>query len=214
MQLPDNVLLARSSTCSTASAGSSPSRRTTTLACATSWLSCARRARASRTTSTRRELLLMRTLPRQTSPSSSRRTCRSSSRSLDLFPGISASGQWPWLEGPLLETMGALGLQPPAVARQSDRAVGDVPRAPLAHARRPSGVGKTRILEVLMGSLSACTPSGSAAARGREPPRATDEPEAITAPQMFARWTWSPTSGRSIFAQLWRKANKDKKSFT
>ena len=136
----------------------------------------------------------------------------------DLFPGIKAEKvDWPFLQGPLKETTNALGLQQHGpwlnkiielwemcLVRHSLMLVG------------PSGVGKTRILEVLMGALTACKADPDL------PPLVGEvhkeqrlNPKAITAPQMFGsldvvanEWT------EGIFAQLWRKANKDKKNFT
>ena len=80
----------------------------------------------------------------------------------------------------------------------------------------PSGVGKTRILEVLMNTLSACTNTPEVPIFvGQSHKEMRLNPKAITAPQMFGcldvvnnEWT------EGIFAQLWRKANKDKKNFT
>ena len=136
----------------------------------------------------------------------------------DLFPGQRAEKMdYPYLEGPLATCTQSLGLQmhPPwkgkiiqlwemTLVRHSLMLVG------------PAGVGKTRILEVMMAALTACTASPELPAPVGENHREQRmNPKAILAPQMFGsldvvanEWT------EGIFAQLWRKANKDKKNFT
>ena len=81
----------------------------------------------------------------------------------------------------------------------------------------PSGVGKSKIVEILHAALAAC-PTGDPdlpVMVGQAHRELRMNPKAITAPQMFGsldvvanEWT------EGIFAQLWRKANKDKKNFT
>ena len=136
----------------------------------------------------------------------------------DLFPGIKADkAEYPFLLKQLPSTVASLGLQmhqawldkiiqlwEMALVRHSLMLVG------------PSGVGKTRILEVLMAALSACKLDGELPVQvGQCHKEMRLNPKAITAPQMFGsldvvanEWT------EGIFAQLWRKANKDKKNFT
>ena len=80
----------------------------------------------------------------------------------------------------------------------------------------PSGVGKSKIVEILHAALAACDPDPDLPVMVGQPHRELRmNPKAITAPQMFGsldvvanEWT------EGIFAQLWRKANKDKKNFT
>jgi len=80
----------------------------------------------------------------------------------------------------------------------------------------PSGVGKTRIVETLHKALQSVKADQSLPPMVGQPHRELRmNPKAITAPQMFGaldvianEWT------EGIFAQLWRKANKDKKNFT
>ena len=82
----------------------------------------------------------------------------------------------------------------------------------------PSGVGKSRIVETLQKALQSIQVPPDAIvppALGQPQKFVTMNPKAITAPQMFGcldvianEWT------EGIFAQLWRKANKDKKNFT
>ena len=80
----------------------------------------------------------------------------------------------------------------------------------------PPGVGKSKIVEVLHDAVSAAPAGENQPPLLAQPHRETRmNPKAITAPQMFGcldvvanEWT------EGIFAQLWCKANKDKKNFT
>ena len=82
----------------------------------------------------------------------------------------------------------------------------------------PSGTGKSRIVEVLQSALQAIqVPAGALVQPmiGQPQKFMTMNPKAILSGQMFGtldivanEWT------DGIFAQLWRKANKDKKNFT
>jgi dynein heavy chain len=136
----------------------------------------------------------------------------------DLFPGQKADKmEHPYLEGPLVEVVKNLGLQMHGLWKEKIIQLWEM--ALVRHSVMlvgPAGVGKTRILEVLMATLTACTAApGLPALVGENHREQRINPKAITAPQMFGcldvvanEWT------EGIFAQLWRKANKDKKNFT
>ena len=82
----------------------------------------------------------------------------------------------------------------------------------------PSGTGKTKIVETLQRALSQVTVAPDEICPpmlGQPHKEVRMNPKAITSPQMFGcldvvanEWT------EGIFAQLWRRANKDKKNFT
>ena len=82
----------------------------------------------------------------------------------------------------------------------------------------PSGTGKTKIVETLHKALASVQLAADeivAPMLGQPHREVRMNPKAITSPQMFGcldivanEWT------EGIFAQLWRKANKDKKNFT
>jgi len=137
----------------------------------------------------------------------------------DLFPGIKADkAKHPLVEPVVAKVIKEFGLQmhmdwvakivqvyEMCLVRHSLMAVG------------PSGVGKTRLVEVLTKALSQAVPLADTAEPMIGQPHRTQtlNPKAITSPQMFGaldiianEWT------EGIFAQLWRKANKDKKNFT
>mmetsp|Transcript_24997 Transcript_24997/g.74250 ORF Transcript_24997/g.74250 Transcript_24997/m.74250 type:complete len:4444 (+) Transcript_24997:3-13334(+) len=137
----------------------------------------------------------------------------------DLFPGIKAEkAKHPLVEPAVAKVINEMGLQmhmdwvnkiiqvyEMCLVRHSLMAVG------------PSGVGKTRIVEVLTKALAAAQPLPDTVEPmiGQPHRTVTMNPKAITSPQMFGaldvvanEWT------EGIFAQLWRKANKDKKNFT
>jgi dynein heavy chain len=137
----------------------------------------------------------------------------------DLFPGIKAEkAKHPLVEPVVAKIIKEFGLQmhmdwvakivqvyEMCLVRHSLMAVG------------PSGVGKTRIVEVLTKALSQAVPLADTVEPMIGQPHRTQtlNPKAITSPQMFGaldiianEWT------EGIFAQLWRKANKDKKNFT
>ncbi|KAG8470448.1 hypothetical protein KFE25_008869 [Diacronema lutheri] len=136
----------------------------------------------------------------------------------DLFPGMHADKKkHPEVEEAIGAVVRSSGLQAHgawllkivqvyemALVRHSVMSVG------------PSGVGKTRLTETLHRALSSCAPSLDLPPMVGQPHRESRmNPKAITSPQMFGaldvianEWT------EGIFAQLWRKANKDKKNFT
>ena len=75
----------------------------------------------------------------------------------DLFPGIKAEKvDWPFLQGPLKETTNALGLQQHGPWLNKIIELWEMCLVRHSLMLAPSGVGKTRILEVLMGALTAC----------------------------------------------------------
>jgi len=138
----------------------------------------------------------------------------------DLFPGVKAEKmQHPEVEACIKTVVLDFGLQmhpdwvskivqvyEMSLVRHSLMAVG------------PSGVGKSRIIEVLQKAMQSVTvpPDSIMPPMLGQPHREVRlNPKAITSPQMFGaldvvanEWT------EGIFAQLWRKANKDKKNFT
>ncbi|KAG8468097.1 hypothetical protein KFE25_007149 [Diacronema lutheri] len=136
----------------------------------------------------------------------------------DLFPGLKAEKQkHKEVEGAITQAVADLGLQ-----YHVDRVLKVVQvyemclvRHSLMHVG-PSGVGKTRIVETLHKALMLVKADQNLPPMVGQPHRELRmNPKAITAPQMFGaldvianEWT------EGIFAQLWRKANKDKKNFT
>ena len=136
----------------------------------------------------------------------------------DLFPAITAEKASHDVMGKqLTNSISNLGLQP--FGNWRNKIVEVYEMALVRHSLMlvgPPGVGKSKIVEVLHSVLSAATPSAESPPLVGQPHRETRmNPKAITAPQMFGsldvianEWT------EGIFAQLWRKANKDKKNFT
>ncbi|KAJ1633354.1 dynein heavy chain and region D6 of dynein motor-domain-containing protein [Pavlovales sp. CCMP2436] len=136
----------------------------------------------------------------------------------DLFPGLRAEKQkHKEVEGAIAQAVKDMGLQyheewvlkvvqvyEMCLVRHSIMHVG------------PSGVGKSRIVETLHKSLMLVKADQNLPPMVGQPHRELRmNPKAITAPQMFGcldvianEWT------EGIFAQLWRKANKDRKNFT
>ena len=138
----------------------------------------------------------------------------------DLFPGVKADKQTHAEVGPAVNTaITDLGYQlhttwvnkviqvyEMCLVRHSLMCVG------------PSGTGKTAIIEVLHKALQGIVvpPDAIVAPMIGQPHKmVVMNPKAITSPQMFGsmdvvanEWT------EGIFAQLWRRANKDKKNFT
>ena len=138
----------------------------------------------------------------------------------DLFPGIKAEKMFHPKVGPAVDkAVLEIGLQqhPQWVAKVIQVYEMSLVRHSLM-AVGPSGTGKSRIIETLHKALQSITvsPEELVAPQIGQPHRVVHmNPKAITSPQMFGcldivanEWT------EGIFAQLWRKANKDKKNFT
>jgi len=136
----------------------------------------------------------------------------------DLFPGVVANkAVHKEVETALTKVLPELGLQP--FPSWVNKVVQVYEMSLVRHSLMlvgPSGVGKSKIVEVLHKSLEACEASPLLPPMlGQLHREVRMNPKAITSPQMFGcldivanEWT------EGIFAQLWRKANKDKKNFT
>ena len=138
----------------------------------------------------------------------------------DLFPGVKADKMSHPKVGPAVDAkIKELGLQ--QHAKWVNKVIEVYEMCLVRHSLMcvgPSGVGKSRIVETLTKALEGIqvSPEELVAPMIGQPHRTVSmNPKAIYSPQMFGaldvvanEWT------EGIFAQLWRKANKDKKNFT
>ena len=138
----------------------------------------------------------------------------------DLFPGVKADKMSHPKVGPAVDAkIKDLGLQ--QHPKWVNKVIEVYEMCLVRHSLMcvgPSGVGKSRIVETLTKALEGIqvSPEELVAPMIGQPHRTVSmNPKAIYSPQMFGaldvvanEWT------EGIFAQLWRKANKDKKNFT